>query len=252
MAEARFLLRNRTPVSLTTNILILGFGMNDRASSSTTKLDRNFGELLEMARATFPYAQIRLPFFNIYPTLTQREVTNLRYLTLIKGTPNPISALDTGLFATTRDEVHWTPDTARSMWAHWRNSMEVRPAAGTNPKGESVINLSATFCLDSVQQGLLERGLSFIPTVGESAKQQEELAMQLKAYHRRLKLHALFGNSRGDRKTPTLSVGIGLGTQVLEEHYEEIIVETKEGLRRMAGVDHQQAWEVAIKWMGKK
>ncbi|TNN43011.1 hypothetical protein EYF80_046808 [Liparis tanakae] len=42
------------------------------------------------------------------------------------------------------------------------------------------------------------------------------------------------------------------GLQVLEEHYEEILEETRAGLCRMREVDHQEAWEVAVKWMEKK
>jgi len=43
-----------------------------------------------------------------------------------------------------------------------------------------------------------------------------------------------------------------INLQILEGHYEEVVAATKRDLGRLEAVDHQQAWEVAIKWFYKK
>ena len=68
----------------------------------------------------------------------------------------------------------------------------------------SIINLSNYFKPDSHQIELLEKGLSFIPTLDIYKNQTNNLKKDLTDYHRRLKLAAHFGTDRDQTIPPFL------------------------------------------------
>ena len=68
----------------------------------------------------------------------------------------------------------------------------------------SIINLSHYFKPDQHQIELLEKGLSFIPTLDIYKKQTNNLNKDLSDYHRRLKLAAHFGTERDQDYLPFL------------------------------------------------
>lgn len=57
----------------------------------------------------------------------------------------------------------------------------------------SILNLSKHFVLTHHQSTLLRKGLSFVPTTTASQTAHQHLAVDLRTYHRRLKLHSYFG-----------------------------------------------------------
>lgn len=63
---------------------------------------------------------------------------------------------------------------------------------------DTVMNLSKHFQLTHHQHTLLNKGLSFIPSKTAAKKARQELATDIKQYHRRLKLSAYFGPKTGD------------------------------------------------------
>lgn len=68
---------------------------------------------------------------------------------------------------------------------------------GPHPIEENgaVINLSSYLQLTNIQTQLLKKGLSFVPTCKVSKKKRESMDINLKQYHRRLKLDSFFGPS---------------------------------------------------------
>lgn len=161
IAQATYLLRNKTPTSPNTKTVILHFGLNDKSRGNPTLLEQGLKRLLATAKNTFPYAEIRIALINISNTLGRRERDNLHLINLvIKRTPNHIPRLGMRVFSTTGDGIHWTPNTGREMWTHWKSHLKLGAPTPTNPtvtKGKSVINLSSTFQLSPSQHQLLEK-----------------------------------------------------------------------------------------------
>ena len=73
----------------------------------------------------------------------------------------------------------------------------INPLNGKGPK--TVINLSKNLNLTHDQIGILNRGLTFIPTVVTNKKDKKQLELDLQTYHRRLKLQTFF---EGKKSTP--------------------------------------------------
>jgi len=210
MSQAAFLLRNRTPTSISTDGVILNFGFSDRATSSGILLGQALEKLLSAAEATFPYAKIWFPLINTRPIRSREEKQNLEYLnTLIHKTPHPIPLPEGVLMTSDAEGIHRTPATGDRIWEQWRISLGIRPITKTPTTtapgrgvGSSVINLAASFRLNAAQKQLLEKGLSFTPTVRSNLTRKQELLTQLRAYHRRLKLHAVFNNQPRTKPPP--------------------------------------------------
>ncbi|GAA6089820.1 uncharacterized protein LOC109201125 isoform X1 [Tachysurus ichikawai] len=62
-----------------------------------------------------------------------------------------------------------------------------------------VINLSQTYTLSTTEERVLEKGLSFIPTVGPGLPNQLETEAQITEYHRRLKI-TYFGTNNTEEQ----------------------------------------------------
>ena len=69
---------------------------------------------------------------------------------------------------------------------------------GLTEPNSNIINLSHYFRPDEHQTTLLEKGLSFIPTLDIYKQQTQNLKKDLSKYHRRLKLAAHFGGGNGE------------------------------------------------------
>jgi len=215
MSSATLLLKNRTPTSISTDTVILSFGLEDRSHSDKTQLERILRGLLEAAGATFPYAKIWTPLINIHPTFKHREKANLEYLNiLIQKTPNPIPVLDDNWLIKPSEGYLWTPETGKLIWSHWCSFLKVThlTTAPISTLHNSVINLSTSFHLNPMQQKLLEKGLSFVPTASHNPKQEQELLAQLKSYHRRLKIHTFFSGEQKRETPPPIPTTVSLDT----------------------------------------
>ncbi|KAI4799873.1 hypothetical protein KUCAC02_016412 [Chaenocephalus aceratus] len=118
LIQAAHLIKYTTPTSEDTKEVLLCFGVNDRNTENIAILDNNLTQLLSSAKKTFP--NIHIPSINFSPGLPL--ITTIRN-TLIERTPGHISQLDMKDFSTERDQVHWTQETAKKMWDHWRSSL---------------------------------------------------------------------------------------------------------------------------------
>lgn len=66
---------------------------------------------------------------------------------------------------------------------------------------QNVMVVAENFSLSKAQLDLLNRGLTFIPTVGDNRKQRTQLLLDIQNYHRKIKLATYFGN-KGKREKP--------------------------------------------------
>lgn len=66
---------------------------------------------------------------------------------------------------------------------------------------QNVMVIAENFSLSKAQLDLLNRGLTFIPTVGDNRKQRTQLLWDIQNYHRKIKLATYFGN-KGKRGKP--------------------------------------------------
>lgn len=125
IAHAANILRHKTKPCPMVTTAILSFGINDKDSANPSLLTKSLGSLYNAAKTAFPNAIIYMPLLNcshFLPPHIQQHVTQLN--DLIKSYNSFIPRLATAQFRTTNDNVHWTPETARQMWKHWRDFLE--------------------------------------------------------------------------------------------------------------------------------
>ncbi|KAJ4924494.1 hypothetical protein JOQ06_003450 [Pogonophryne albipinna] len=119
LSQATAMIRNRTPTSPGVHKVILPFGLNDRDRGNTTLFESKLQKLLQSTKDTFPNAAIYIPIINISSNLTLKPTENIRILNqLIFQT---FHSLRHSAFSTVQDNIHWSPNTARLMWDHWRS-----------------------------------------------------------------------------------------------------------------------------------
>ncbi|KAK1904362.1 Transposable element Tcb1 transposase, partial [Dissostichus eleginoides] len=118
---AATIIRDKTPTSPGVHKVVLSFGLNDnRDKRNPTLLENYLKKLLNASRDTFPNAEIHLPIINISAYPTPNHIVNIRILNqLILHTHQSLPKLRRSAYATLEDHVHWSPDTANSMWEHW-------------------------------------------------------------------------------------------------------------------------------------
>lgn len=88
--------------------------------------------------------------------------------------------------------------------------------------GQTVINLTKNFQLTRAQFDLLNKGLTFVPTVGLDKNQKNQLQLDMQSYHRKLKLTAYFKNKM-DTTKPKPFTPASIWTPTTENIPKEII-----------------------------
>lgn len=117
--HAETLLEKATSERSVTN-MILSFGLNNRSQRDKTVSVTELKRALRAAQEKFPGADIRIPVINFSSALPQPEKETLLHLNdFISGLKEHIPALPEEDFATERDDIHWTDDTAECMLQHW-------------------------------------------------------------------------------------------------------------------------------------
>ena len=125
LSQALHLLKHKTPTSDIAERVILSFGINDKHRSNTSLLDNSLRKLWLAARATFPHAQIHIPVINTSNSLSNTHRANINTLNqLIRATPDHIPRLSRDQFHTEADNIHWSVQTGRNMWIHWRSFLD--------------------------------------------------------------------------------------------------------------------------------
>lgn len=118
--HAQALLEKTTPPrDLVVEKVILSFGINGRQNKGETTV-KNVQGALRSAKRKFPYAEIWLPLINFSPNLPEEEKENLQMLNdhIERNMPFiPLVPMDR--FNTEGDDIHWTAETAETVFDHW-------------------------------------------------------------------------------------------------------------------------------------
>lgn len=108
------------PPDLIVEKIILGFGINGRENKLRETTMKNVQGILRSTKKKFPYAEIWVPLVNFSDALPQEEKDNLEALNAyISRNMAYIPLLPLHQFATESDNIHWTSQTGRAMFAHW-------------------------------------------------------------------------------------------------------------------------------------
>ena len=181
--------------------VLLAFGFQNRSTVTDTAIEQA-RTMHVRATTAFPHASIWIPLINTAPGLPREEKDNVvrlnHFFTTISST---IPLLPEHQFQTTADHIFWTPPTGQAILAHWSNFLNLggssAEAAPVERKG--LINLSSHFRPTPAQVSLLLKGLSFVPTLNMGDRGPPSMRLEIAAYHRRLKLAALFeGEAQSD------------------------------------------------------
>ena len=106
---------------------------------------------------------------------------------------------------------HWTADTGSAMLDHWMEALNSRTPRVLN---ERELRYRSPFILGTLsswpstyklrltgpQRSILEKGLSFIPSVDVSRDQKIQLEFNIQNYHRKIKLATYFRNDKEKEK----------------------------------------------------
>ena len=125
IAHAAHVLHHKTRPSPVVTSVVLSFGINDKETANPSLLAKSLGSLYNAAKLAFPSAVVYMPLLNCSDALPPHIQHNVSHLNeLIKSHNSFIPRLSKQQFQTTQDNVHWTPETARLMWKHWRDFLE--------------------------------------------------------------------------------------------------------------------------------
>lgn len=112
--------RARVQPNLVVEKVVLSFGINSRANRPKETTIKSLQAAIRATKNKFPYAQYWIVLVNFSSTLDEREKQNLLVLNgHVHRNMNYIPLLPDEKFETESDGVHWTAGTARAMWAHW-------------------------------------------------------------------------------------------------------------------------------------
>ena len=121
IAHAAHIIASKTPASASVTKVILSFGINDKERSNPSFLKEQLGDLHRAATRKFPNASIRMALINHSSYLSPQIQNNIAQINdLIKSHCSFIPCVPKTLFQTTRDNVHWTPNTAQNILNHWK------------------------------------------------------------------------------------------------------------------------------------
>lgn len=134
LAQAAHLIRYNTPISNEVQQVILSFGINDKDQNNVTLLTQRLQRLLSAASLTFPLAEIFVPLINFSRDLAPTMQRNLKHLNrVIKTSTRYVTNIPQRLFLTCRDNVHWTPSTAKTICNHWQSFLGLGLDSQTKP-----------------------------------------------------------------------------------------------------------------------
>lgn len=110
----------KTPVHTDTKILVLSVGLNNRDQDPHKTSIKQLRALHKRAKSTFPNADIYFPVINFSLSLPEEQQANLREINdHIRHNLPHLTTLFHDRFHTRPDQIHWTPETAEAMFAHW-------------------------------------------------------------------------------------------------------------------------------------
>lgn len=107
--------------------VVLSIGLNSRTQRAKETAVKQMQAAVRTAKGRFPYAEIWIPVVNFSSALPHVERASLYILNdHIKKNLPFIPQLSNRLFHTENDNIHWTRDTARSMFDHWVSYLNLK------------------------------------------------------------------------------------------------------------------------------
>lgn len=110
----------KTPTHTDTKIVVLSVGLNNRDQDPQKTSIKQLRALYRRARETFPNADVYFACINFSTFLSKAQQGNLREINdhIVANLPH-LTTLHGGGFRTQPDNIHWTPETAGRVFAHW-------------------------------------------------------------------------------------------------------------------------------------
>lgn len=111
---------NKTRPDPNIKIVIFSIGINNKDQDPRKTTLKQLKTLVRTAKSTFPNANIYFPLLNYSTQLTQEQQDNLKLIndTMFRHCPT-LPAIPQDNFITERDNIHWTPATAKTIFGNW-------------------------------------------------------------------------------------------------------------------------------------
>ncbi|KAL7373186.1 hypothetical protein ABVT39_000831 [Epinephelus coioides] len=106
-------------------ILIISIGINNK-DQDPKQTSKQLKALFHLAKSTFPNADIYFPIMNYSPHLTPTQKSNLKLINNTMATHFSIlTEIPHDTFKTEKDNIHWTPSTAKLIFENWLNQLNL-------------------------------------------------------------------------------------------------------------------------------
>ena len=113
----------RTPRNQQVSHCIISVGINDRNRRGIDHTKKALSKTVKEAKRAFPCASIFVPLINYSTGLPTTEKQQLDKINREIQKKTHIPKLDQREFKTGQDNVHWLPETASAILAHWLCSL---------------------------------------------------------------------------------------------------------------------------------
>jgi len=110
----------KTDIHSHTQVVVLSVGLNNKDHDPYQTSLKQLASMHKEAKSTFPNATIYVPIMNHSPLLTPQQKQNIKIMNGYISTHLPtLFEIPKDSFRTTRDTIHWTPETATAIFSHW-------------------------------------------------------------------------------------------------------------------------------------
>ena len=116
----------KTQVHPHTEVVVLSVGLNNKDLDPYQTSLKQLGNMYREAKSTFPNATIYVPIISHSPLLTPQHKQNIKIINsyISKHLPT-LYEIPHDAFYTNRDNIHWTPETAAAIFAHWCSQLNL-------------------------------------------------------------------------------------------------------------------------------
>ena len=107
--------------------VVLSLGLKNCLRNNPRKtIEESLLSLTEVAGKTFPNATVFIPLINESPGLKKEQKNSIKCFNNLVFTIFPfLTALKKEVFKVEIDNIHWTPETAKSTLAHWLDQIHM-------------------------------------------------------------------------------------------------------------------------------
>lgn len=107
-------------------IVVLSIGINNKSQDPHKTSIKQLRMIYRRALSVFPNASVFLPLINFSTSLMQQQQSNLTVINNFISNHFPyLNSLPPESFKTTKDNIHWTTETAESMMQSWCKDLKI-------------------------------------------------------------------------------------------------------------------------------